>query len=635
VFGWVSRGGGTAATLGATIVAFVTILLSAAPANGQVAGETIRLVSQTTWWQPGEPFRITVDVTAAQRVDLEVQVEILHRVPNRTAFAATVTGDGNRSSVLAVFESLRSADADGSATITFTPTLPQTGVYPLRVSLRSRQTGATVSTFVTYLLHFPPDEVAPLRVALTLPFHARPSVRPDGDVAVDDASTRRLSEIARILRSDLEPSLSVLPTPETVEAIAQQDTTGTIADLAESLTGRDVIIQPWVNAADPPAEDRQRLIARGEQVRQRWLGSAGATVVALAEDGVALEPANTPVVIPERLLRPVRQRLTLAHTFGLEVGGKVRVGAAVDPTLASYFRGNDDVLDAQRLLADLAVLYDDDRADPGRGHVVAPEDRDAVRPAFLATLLQGLRESPVLRPVGLNAFFASVTKASTGGGRSLEREYLGDRTPGLSTRASTSLRAARTKTHAYLAAVDASDPDGAQVIDRLERTCLVSLSTDLKAGDRDRYTRGINSQVLGELSQIRFPRSTRSITLTAREGRVPVTVASRLPYPLRAVLVAATAPLEVPGGKRKQVSVAAARSTTYEIVVRAPTSGSFPTQVLLETPAGLVLDRSKVTVRSTAMTGVGTLLSLGAVAFLGGWWGRHAHKRRSERLVRR
>ena len=163
----------------------------------------------------------------------------------------------------------------------------------------------------------------------------------------------------------------------------------------------------------------------------------------------------------------------------------------------------------------------------------------------------------------------------------------------------------------------------------------MSLSVDLTPMERRGYVRGITRQVTSELSAITFPSAARSITLTARHGSVPITIVSRLAYPVRAVLVVATESLDVPSGKRESIRIAASRTTTSQVIVRAPTSGSFPAQLLLETPTGLVLDSSKVTVRSTAVTGIGSLLSVGALGFLGLWWGRHARQRRSERLIPR
>jgi hypothetical protein len=46
------------------------------------------------------------------------------------------------------------------------------------------------------------------------------------------------------------------------------------------------------------------------------------------------------------------------------------------------------------------------------------------------------------------------------------------------------------------------------------------------------------------------------------------------------------------------------------------------------------LDRSRFTVRSTAVTGVGLALIGGSLLFLAAWWGRNIHRaRRNRRLM--
>jgi hypothetical protein len=46
-----------------------------------------------------------------------------------------------------------------------------------------------------------------------------------------------------------------------------------------------------------------------------------------------------------------------------------------------------------------------------------------------------------------------------------------------------------------------------------------------------------------------------------------------------------------------------------------------------------VLAQSRLTVRSTAISGVGTALSIGALLFLLVWWANHLRGHRSRRLV--
>ena len=77
------------------------------------------------------------------------------------------------------------------------------------------------------------------------------------------------------------------------------------------------------------------------------------------------------------------------------------------------------------------------------------------------------------------------------------------------------------------------------------------------------------------------------------------------------------------------------RNETARFAVQTRASGAFPLLVTLQSPDGsLIVSHTQITVRSTAASGVGLLLSGAAGLFLLIWWGRHAlHGRRARRLV--
>jgi hypothetical protein len=191
-----------------------------------------------------------------------------------------------------------------------------------------------------------------------------------------------------------------------------------------------------------------------------------------------------------------------------------------------------------------------------------------------------------------------------------------------------SIRSARTRIQSFAGAVDPANP----LVDTLDRTLLASEASDLRARDRTAYLTGVQDQIRAQVAKIAMPQN-RSITLTAREGEIPVTVTSTLAYPMKAVLRFSSDTLEFPQGDSAVLELNR-RNTTTRVTVRAQSSGSFPLRVRLETPDGnLVLAESRFTVRSTAISGVGTALSIGALLFLLVWWGNHLRGRRSRKLV--
>ena len=77
------------------------------------------------------------------------------------------------------------------------------------------------------------------------------------------------------------------------------------------------------------------------------------------------------------------------------------------------------------------------------------------------------------------------------------------------------------------------------------------------------------------------------------------------------------------------------RATVVPLGVVARTSGAFPLKVSIQSPAeALTISQTRFTVRSTAASGVGIVLSIGAGLFLLVWWVRNLHHgRRARELV--
>jgi hypothetical protein len=96
-------------------------------------------------------------------------------------------------------------------------------------------------------------------------------------------------------------------------------------------------------------------------------------------------------------------------------------------------------------------------------------------------------------------------------------------------------------------------------------------------------------------------------------------------YPVLLDLFLQGARLEFPGYEDGHIPLTLTEETTrVPVNVRTRGSGDSALDVTLQTPdGGLVVGRTRVTVRSTAFSGVGVVLSVGAGTFLALWWGRH------------
>ena len=168
----------------------------------------------------------------------------------------------------------------------------------------------------------------------------------------------------------------------------------------------------------------------------------------------------------------------------------------------------------------------------------------------------------------------------------------------------------------------------------LEQRVLVAQSADLRsAQQRDLYLQGVQATIDAQLDAVDMPEG-RSITLTSREGEIPVTFQNHTGHPLKVVVKLQSDKLEFPGGTTRVLDLTRL-NTTERFPVVARTSGTFPIRIVLESPDGkLTIGRARLTVRSTATSGLGVVISTGAVLFLALWWGRHTVKgRRARRLI--
>ena len=167
----------------------------------------------------------------------------------------------------------------------------------------------------------------------------------------------------------------------------------------------------------------------------------------------------------------------------------------------------------------------------------------------------------------------------------------------------------------------------------LDERLLVAQSADLRsARQRDLYLQGVQATIDAQLDAVDMPEG-RSITLTSREGEIPVTFQNHTGHPLKVVVKLQSDKLEFPGGPQGPGPDPVEHNRA--LPRRGPDVGTFPIRIVLESPDGkLTIGRARLTVRSTATSGLGVFISTGAALFLALWWGRHTVKgRRARRLV--
>ena len=135
--------------------------------------------------------------------------------------------------------------------------------------------------------------------------------------------------------------------------------------------------------------------------------------------------------------------------------------------------------------------------------------------------------------------------------------------------------------------------------------------------------------------------SGRTFRLTAREGTIPLTLVNDNAFPVTVDIALSSEKLEFaeatsdpPTSHVLQDVELPPGTRTVTVPVKARASATFSLRATLLTQSGEEISRTRFTVISTVISGVGAVLSVGAGAFLLLWWASHWRTvRRARRLV--
>lgn len=388
-------------------------------AQGETDPRPPRLVEQTPWLAEDAPLDLGFRTGATLPEGGSIEVTLYGAVTDRAVIdggGADPATLGPVRDVLSVPTAIVPTDGDGVhrlriATDGSAAGLPlgDPGVYPLRLEVRTAAglAGPALSTFVVR----PAADAAatPLATAVVLPLHGSPSHGLDGEARLTPRTRRLLDERVRILRDHPDVAVTVVPTPETMEALAATD--ATLADRVRgALAARHVVAGPYVRldlggwAGVPElAADLQGQFGTGERTlegvlarpvdRRTWVGFGNPTPAAL--DALAVSGRDRAVFGLETVIgatRPVTEPVVVTGTTGQAIPAVLS-----DPALRGQAADTDDpVLVAHRMLATLAFLGA--TIDQGGGAATGVDDGvvislPAIRPlapALLDTLLQAL-----------------------------------------------------------------------------------------------------------------------------------------------------------------------------------------------------------------------------------------------------
>jgi hypothetical protein len=676
-----------ASALAVTLVAVSATAGPAASATGRHDRSDLTLVSQTDW-VTGASMSLHVSLRSPMpRAHLGLKLTVYSRLTSRYAFGLSESGKlapnelvldatpiipvdalhATGSATLAVAMRVRVSTAAATKQSTLgspglaldCAPLSCDGVYPLVVTAVNTSNNTPLTSFTTYLVYVAGQSGStPLRVAVVLPVGAVPALDAEGAPVLTSGQIRSLAATLATIRHDPDTRLTLDLYPQLLVALADSS----FPRAAAVLAGLRALARRSDNSGSPEfleapftpvnldalasaglvgefrlqltrAADVFRSVLSATPPQGVYLSATpldNASLAELARDQISrvvVPPTGLPSSASMTQTAPLNLTTSPARSSGARRSG---ISAAVaDSALALHFtQGVPASLAAHRFLAEIALVYfEQPFGRQARGIVVAPATMPR-SPAFLSDVLQGLESSPVAEQATVTSVFASVPVGADGAiGRA-------DAVPD---RASpphdfdSSLFAAR----ATLNDLESVVPGDATFTSQVADSILLAETAGLGRAAWTHYT----AEPLAAFGQVKSAISlagTRTVTLTQRSSKVPLTIVSAFPSPIHATLMLMSSTLAIAPRFFSLPVVLGHKNTPFEVPVTARTSGVSTLTIALVSPrGGIVLFEHVYTVRSTAFSIVGVALSLAALVVLALWWLRSRHGRRRRRATER
>jgi len=659
-------------TAPAVAVAAVLVVLGtvvgwwAGDGAGAQAAPTLELRSVTPWvddsgtWVAeldtvGLPFDGVVRVSVRQRVrgtDAAIRDRLERQVAGEDLGSQVAATRPVR--VLEVIDpsgrvrlELPLRSADGGERIRLT----ERGLYPVVVEIEAAD-GTALATRVLHLAYVGSDPPPPMGVTVLTPVQSGPVLATDGtlDIAEATAAARRQLRLADAagelpLTVDLDPE--VLIGLASSSAPEDQELLERLADHLRASrvlrrTWAPVDLEGWIRAGRTRVV-RDSLVAGQDAVAERagqlvdprvWgpdpsLGPAGLGL--LRAEGV------THVVTTEDRLAeatPPRGETGTSRPVRLGTGGSSVDALVLDERIQAALAGPDAVDDDPvarahtALVATVAPWFADGQLRRGRVVQLGTDVPDEVAEAYLGLLRAPTTATgPVVEvrePDRLVEDLTPLTVRRSGRDqpwvRTLREVSSSSATAALR-RTADRLGELRPRTTAAISMLPSDDPGAAQASVALQLVVHRRLGDterervlDLVAATDDRALDAVSTQ------------GRRTITVTARDTTIPLRLSNAHDRPLRVRLRFESPRLRFVRGEEQELTLEPGNNR-IDVPVTVRSSGEFLLRTTVESPAGrVVLARSSVRVRSTTFSGVGLILSGGALLVLVVWWGRTARR---------
>ncbi|MEO6469276.1 MAG: DUF6049 family protein [Acidimicrobiia bacterium] len=633
---------------------------------------SITLTGQPAWTELGGDIAFRLAVTNATAPNLQVRAIFYSATLSRIAFERSLDGEGLGRDLVVRSIAVGAMPVVGTdrtfsiglqdprlASDPLRVRLPMSsaahaGVFPVKLQLRDPDSGQVFDDVVTPVVAVRPAVAGetpsePLQVASLWNIASSPNPPtvnpgPNPALATEVGPKGRLGRLATALGDVRDVAVTVVPNPATVDAIRSQ----AVADprAAAVLTAIRNVSQSALTLSGPYAtvDGPSLLRSRLTDAFDASL-STGRTVLESTLE-VAIDPTIAPVQpLDERTLAALRSRsgvtrlvvepgalapadapdqFTPARPFRIDSAAgsfdALQVNAIASDLLT---RRGPDALRAQQLLASLAVIALE-QPNRTRGVLINTPLLWDVLPNRVNAVLAGLRSHPLLRSAPATDLFR--IPAETLKGKPYVRTLAPISPPGSPITAGSYARTSRS-IDAMGSMIGAARPIVSQLRAQLQLT-IAGRVPGTGASVSDARVRVIDDAVRSATSVV-TTRASRSVTLTSRRAAVPLSLENASARPVRVRVTLASQKLDFPKGSEKDVPLPPG-NTTIQFEVEARASGTFPVLVSVGSPdGGLNLQRARYTVRSSGVSGVGLVLTIGAGLFLAAWW--LTHWRRSRR----
>lgn len=553
--------------------------------------------------------------------------------------------------------------------------IPSPGmVLPLVLQVSaSSDLGSVSSHLTTFVVATTGGQIrSPLRVSLLVPFHEQTHRNAAGEF-VDDrlgkllAADGSLAAIAAELARPGAPKVTLMVDPLlTDEATAMSGSwklkrggrveTVTTADprsLAAKKFVQDLRVAagrnlpsalPYANAdlpslvrAGSDAEALAPLLYARKHLKE-WLGPDPDPSLAWPVPGAidaatlkVLADAEAESVVLDSQLLPTTAATTQNATVDLGAGlGGLEHALVPDPALSAALadpKGRSEPAEwAQRVLAETAMTWLELPNGAPRGTLLAPPQNWRPAPDFFRPLVRGLAGVPWLSLVPAQELATQVAQGPDEADRPLVPYTQADVSLGLPPSYVRNIATVNSRLTSFSRMVGSDFP----ALDDYDRDLLIAQSSDwrtasgrVKGGS---FVRAVSQGMRAVQRQVGVQRT--RVTLTSRNGAIPITVTNAGDQRLTVVLRLSSPRVDLPSTS-EPFTVNPKEQVTRRVEVGTRATGTFPIRVDVFTPDGRVnIARDQVTLVSTAFNRVALILAGGAGGFLLLWWGRKTGWRR-------